>query len=138
MKPEIIKGGLYSDTRGKLFFNNNFDISVIKRIYFIENNDIYFVRAWQGHKIEQRWFSAIQGSFELKFIKIDDWKNPSKWLIQEVFIISSDTFDVIHLPSGFISSIQSLQDNSKLMVMADYLLGEIKDEYRFDLDYFNK
>jgi hypothetical protein len=23
------------------------------------------------------------------------------------------------------------------LVMSDYLLGEIKDEYRYDLDYFN-
>ena len=38
----------------------------------------------------------------------------------------------------FISRIQSLEENSKLLVMGDYLLGEIQDEYRFEVNYFLK
>jgi hypothetical protein len=44
--------------------------------------------------------------------------------------------DVLHIPQGYISSIQALEPEAKLLVMADYLLGEINDEYRFDADYF--
>jgi hypothetical protein len=40
------------------------------------------------------------------------------------------------VPRGYVSSIQALEMGSKLLVMADHLLGEIKDEYRFDIDYF--
>jgi hypothetical protein len=40
------------------------------------------------------------------------------------------------VPSGNITSIQALEANSKLMVMSDYLMGEIQDEYRFPIDYF--
>lgn len=136
MIPKIINGGSHSDVRGTLRFNNYFDATPIKRVYLIENKDTVFVRGWQGHRVEQRWFSVLQGSFKIELIAIDDWEHPSKKLQSKVFIISSDTFDVLYVPKGYVSSIQSLEENAKLLVMADYLLGEIQDEYRFDIDYF--
>ena len=75
-------------------------------MYIIENNTTDFIRGWRGHKIEQRWFSAISGKL-----------------------------DMLYIPPGYISSIQSLEPNSKLLVFADNLLGKIKDEFRFDMDY---
>ena len=65
MIPAIIKGDRHTDLRGTLFYNNNFDLSAIKRMYVIENHSTNFVRAWQGHQIEQRWFSVIKGSFRI-------------------------------------------------------------------------
>ena len=53
--------------KSKLDNNNNFDLSSIKRIYFIENKNTSILRRWQGHKIEQRWFSAVIGSFKILF-----------------------------------------------------------------------
>ncbi len=136
MEPTIIKGNVHTDFRGSLFYNNDFDAKEVKRIYFIENKDTNTVRAWQGHKIEQRWFSAVQGSFEIKLIEVDDWENPSKNSFVHSFILKANQLDILHVPKGYISSIQALELNSKLMLMADYLLGEVKDEYRFDADYF--
>jgi len=135
MIPKIITGNSHTDTRGTLFYNNDFDASAIKRIYVIENNGD-FIRAWQGHKIEQRWFSAVKGSFKIRLIKIDDWENPAKRAEILTFTINADTLEVLHVPQGYVSSIQAMEIGSKLLVMADYLLGEIKDEYRFDVDYF--
>jgi hypothetical protein len=40
-------------------YNNDFDFSEIKKMYTIENSSIEFIRVWQGHRIEQRWFSAL-------------------------------------------------------------------------------
>lgn len=134
--PTIIKGTSHTDDRGTILFNNDFKATEVKRIYIIENKDTEFVRAWQGHKIEQRWFSAVQGSFEIKLIEVDDWENPSKNSIIYSFILKANQLDVLHVPKGYISSIQGLEPNSKLMLLADYLLGEVKDEYRFDADYF--
>ena len=136
MKPSEIKGKVHTDFRGSLYYNNDFDAKEVKRIYFIENKDTEFVRAWQGHKIEQRWFSAVQGSFEIKLIEVDDWENPSKDSFVHSFILKANQLDILHVPKGYISSIQALELNSKLMLMADYLLGEVKDEFRFDADYF--
>jgi dTDP-4-dehydrorhamnose 3,5-epimerase-like enzyme len=136
MIPKIIAGGSHSDDRGLLQFNNSFDATPIKRIYLIENKETTFVRGWQGHRIEQRWFSALQGSFKIELIAIDNWENPSRDLKSLSFTANAVTLDVLHVPQGYVSSIQALEEGAKLLVMADYLLGAIQDEYRFDIDYF--
>lgn len=136
MEPKVIKGGCHSDSRGSLFYNNEFDASEIKRVYVIENSNIENIRAWQGHKIEQRWFSAVQGSFKIKLIKVDDWENPSRTLPPIEYVLESDSFTILYVPKGNVSSIQSLQKGSRLLVMSDYLLGEVDDEYRLAADYF--
>ncbi len=132
-KPGIIKGNSFTDDRGSLFFNNDFNASHIKRIYYIENKDNQFVRGWTGHKIEQRWFSAAQGSFTINLIKIDNWENPFENLPVMKFELNSES---LHVPSGYASAIQSHDENSRLLVMADYSLGEIADDYRFPINYF--
>lgn len=137
MQPEIIKGGRHTDERGSLSYNNTFDSSLIKRLYMIENADTNFKRGWQGHKIERRWFSAIAGKFEISLIAVDNWEEPFKDADRQVFILDAGSFDVLHTPSGYLSCIQALEPHSKLLVMADYMLGEVNDEYRFDIEYFN-
>lgn len=136
MVPKIIMGGSHSDARGALRFNNYFDAIDIKRMYLIENKDATFVRGWQGHRIEQRWFSVPQGSFKIELIAIDNWEKPSKKAEIITYILDSEKLDVLHVPKGYISSIQSLSIGSKLLVMSDYRLNEINDEYRFPIDYF--
>jgi len=136
LEPEIIKGGIHSDDRGVLLYNNDFNASDIKRIYFIENKDTEVARAWQGHKIEQRWFSVTNGSFLIKTIKIDNWDKPSSDLTCMEFVISSKTLDILYVPKGYITSIQALENESKILAMADYRLGEIQDEFRFETNYF--
>lgn len=138
MEPVIISGTCHSDARGTLLYNNSFDALEIKRVYVIENKTPAFVRAWQGHRIEQRWFLAIQGSFKIRLIAVDNWDNPSKDLHQFCFKLNSKKMDVLHIPQGYVSSIQAQEEGAKLLVMADYRLGEVKDEYRFDVDYFKK
>lgn len=137
MTPYIIFGDSHLDKRGQVFFNNEFDASIIKRIYFIENHSVEFVRGWQGHKIEKRWFSAIQGAFNIRLIAIDDWNKPSFSLPVFHFTLNSGSLDVLNVPAGYVSSIQALQEKSRLLVMSDYFFGEIDDLVRLDLDYFN-
>jgi hypothetical protein len=43
---------------------------------------------------------------------------------------------MLHIPNGYISNIQAIKESSKLLEMADYLLGEIKDEYKYPQNYF--
>lgn len=137
MKPQIIKGHRHIDNRGNLTFNNDFSMLPIKRVYTIENNSVDFVRGWQGHRIEQRWFSAVTGSFRICLIQIEDWQNPSKDLPIVEFILNAENLDILHVPSGFVSAIRALEDHSKLLLFADYELNELKDEFRFPNDYFN-
>ena len=137
MIPSIIFGGKYKDDRGLLRYNNSFDASIVKRIYIIENN-LNFIRGWQGHKIEQRWFSAIKGQFKVQLIKIDNWIEPDKELKIITFTLSENTLDVLHIPAGYITSIKSEEEGAKLLVMSDYMLNEISDNYKYPLSYFNQ
>jgi dTDP-4-dehydrorhamnose 3,5-epimerase-like enzyme len=137
MIPRVTEGGNHTDLRGTLLYNNDFDLSLIKRMYMIENLSTDFVRAWQGHQIEQRWFSVIKGSFRIQLIAIDHWDEPSTNLERFTFVVDSGKLDVLHVPSGYVSSIQSLEQGSKLLVLSDYLLGVIQDEYRYEVDYFD-
>lgn len=137
MTPKIIIGANHTDVRGTLFFNNDFDATGIKRLYIIENEDNNILRAWQGHRIEKRWFSAMKGSFEIQLIAVTDWDNPSKESEKLQFVLHSEAFHILHIPAGYVCSIQSLEEGSKLLVMANYQLGELKDDYRYPVDYFN-
>ena len=136
IEPKIIQGNFLSDNRGTLFYNNDFNATEVKRFYIIENKDSELIRGWQGHKIEQRWFNVVQGSFSVKLIKIDNWELPSKDLCCKECIITSKSLDLLHVPKGFISCIQSKEEGSKLLVMSDYMFDEIEDDFRFDLNYF--
>jgi dTDP-4-dehydrorhamnose 3,5-epimerase-like enzyme len=130
--PQIIKGNSHADDRGVLQFNNDFNALEVKRIYTIENRDAAFVRGWQGHKIEQRWFSAIKGSFKIQILSIAYFEKGLKDLQPYCFVLKADQMDILHVPAGFVSSIQALEVGAKLLVLADYKLGEVDDEFRFE------
>ncbi len=133
----MLKGSKFTDERGTLKFNNDFDTTCIKRIYTIENKNLTFIRGWQGHKIEQRWFSCMSGKFSVGVIEVDNFDSPSNQLRPQYFELTADALDILHIPAGCITSIQALEEYSRLLVLADYKVGEIQDEYRFPLDYFN-
>ncbi len=134
----LLEGKKHQDARGIITFNNEFDAAQIKRIYTIKNSSIEFIRGWHGHKVEQRWFACMKGSFDISVIEIDDFEKPSKDLTIQKYLLTDDVLTYLHIPAGCITAIQSKSLDSKLLVLADYGLGEIADEYRFDLNYFNE
>lgn len=94
MEPRLINGNYHSDQRGTLLYNNDFDASLIKRIYIIENESLKFIRGWQGHQIEQRWFSVVSGKFKIQLIKVDNWEKPSVILEVLTYLIDSEKLNV--------------------------------------------
>lgn len=129
--PSSISGKSFIDERGKLFFNNDFNATEVKRIYIIENNKLDFVRGWQGHKIEQRWFSCMVGSFSIWVQPITNFEKDDQQREIFEFNLNSNQLDVLHIPSGYVTAIKSLEENSKLLAMLDYNAGEIQDEILF-------
>lgn len=131
--PSLITGGNHEDERGKLEFYNNFDMSCIKRIYFTTHLCTEVVRAWQAHKIENRWFCCTKGSFKVKLVKIDNFNNPSDILEVLEFSLSDKNQQILYIPSGYANGFKALQEDSKLMIMSNYMLNEIEnDQVRFD------
>jgi dTDP-4-dehydrorhamnose 3,5-epimerase-like enzyme len=133
MKPNFIFGGCHKDDRGCVKFNNDFNMSFIKRMYTIENNSSNSIRGWQGHKIEQRWFIASMGSFQIDVKSILAFENEDSF--QEIlsFKLLSTSLDVLHIPPGYVTCIHSLEKNAQLLAFSDFELGDVKDEWRFIL-----
>lgn len=135
--PSIIKGGAHADQRGKLTFVNDFIMDQVKRFYVIEHPNTDVIRAWRGHRIEQRWFCAMQGTFEIRLVKIDNWESPTKNLPVSEFVLSTDHPEVLHIPAGFASWIKAREENSKLLIFADYNIENAKnDDFLYPTDHF--
>src|SRR5690606_21831071 len=133
----FIKGGIASDQRGSIRFVNEFDMSLVKRFYIISNADTELVRGWRAHKIEQRWFYVLSGSFSLDLLKIDSWEKPSKETPIQKQIMKARDLQVIHVPAGYATAFQALEPDSQLLVFADYGIEHAsQDDHTYSLDYF--
>lgn len=139
LKPFIISGDTFTDHRGELEFYNDFDMSTIKRMYFTEHFDTNVIRAWQGHRIESRWFKCVKGRFIVKLVQIGDWESPSDNLKVYEYQLSSDKQEILYVPNGFANGFKATGSNSKLMIMSNYKLNEIEDDQvRFDQNKWTK
>lgn len=134
---DFIKGGIAKDDRGQIRFVNDFDMSLVKRFYIIKNLDLTLVRGWRAHRIEQRWFYVLSGSFAIDTVKIDNWETVSPELPVERLVLSTDENRVLHLSTGYATAFQALEENSELLVFSDFGIENApKDDYTYPLDYF--
>lgn len=134
---ENIQGGIAKDHRGQIRFVNDFDMSEVKRFYIIKNTDLELIRGWRAHRIEQRWFYVISGSFKIDIVEIDNWDQASKNLAVKTEIVKSEDNKVLHLSSGYGSAIQALEEGSELLVFSDFGIENApKDDYTYPVDYF--
>lgn len=133
----IIQGGVAKDHRGQIRFVNDFDMSLVKRFYIIKNLDTELVRGWRAHKIEQRWFYVLSGSFSVYLVKIDNWEVASPDLPVDNMIISAANFRVLHVPEGYGTAFRALESESELLVYADYGIDHaVNDDHTYPLEYF--
>ncbi len=133
--PKIIEGGFFTDHRGVMRFVNDFRFEDVIRFYFIRHPDTNFVRAWQGHRFEKKWFYPISGSFLVAWVKIDDFADPSPDLVPEYHIISSKKSELISIPKGYANGIKAIEPNSEVMVFSDTEVEKsVKEKIRFNPD----
>ena len=121
---KIINASTSYDDRGDIVYCNDFNFiqKKIKRFYQITNNNINFVRAWHGHKKEEKFLLVLKGVFKICAVKIDNWKNPSKTLPVKEFIINANSPKILHIPGGYAHGTQNLKVGSKLMVFSTFKL----------------
>lgn len=137
--PAKLEGGVFEDERGKLVYNNLFDMTHVKRFYSISHPDTLTIRAWQGHKAESKWFHCIRGSFRIKLVKIDNWETPSKTLPIQTLTLSEGTGQVLHVPSGYANGFQAGAADSMLLVFSDQPLSSSQnDDFRYSPDYWGQ
>ena len=137
MIPKIIQGGNFSDHRGTISYVNDFKFSDIERFYIISNSERNPIRAWQGHKLDTKNFYCLTGSFNIHFIKIDNWENPSKELTVETIYVSANDSKIVHIPAGYANAIESLEKDSKLISFSTLPLANVgDDDVRYASDYW--
>jgi len=138
-KVKLIAGGQFIDDRGKLNFANGFSFEDVSRFYITTHTDTETIRAWQGHRDEKKFFFVVQGSFVIAWVKIDDWRNPSKDLKAEHIVMKEEDSPVLCLPAGYANGLKALEPNSKVLVFSEFELNRSeKEKIRFDSDlWFN-
>jgi len=134
---QLIKGNIHQDHRGIIRFVNDFHFESVKRFYTITHPATSTIRAWQGHKLETKYFYVTKGSFLINWINIDNWEHPSKDLKINTHILSDTQSEILIIPPGHVNGFKALEPDSTMIVFSDMSLEESKnDDYRFPQDYW--
>lgn len=137
-KPYLLNGDVFIDTRGKVSFVNDFNFPKIKRFYIVENHEKGAVRAWHGHKHEEKYVFVISGIALVGAVQIDNWKNPSKKIKIHSFLLSSKKPAILYIPKGYANGFQSKTRDVKLIFFSTSTLDQSKkDDIRFDFRYWD-
>ena len=137
--PRIIKGGVSTDDRGFVTFNNDFDMSAIKRFYMLENHQEGFMRAWHGHLREAKWITCVSGVAVVGTVKMvrDSFGHLT---INEGYVEDGpDRFtlcpngNILYVPPGYANGHKNLTRNTRLIHFSSLTLKEsLGDDFRFD------
>ena len=137
-EPKLIKGGLAVDDRGELCYNNDFDMSLIKRYYMVSNHKSHFIRAWHAHKKEAKFVTVVKGTALIGAVKIDNWDKPNPDTKINKFILSEKNPAVLYIPAGYANGFMNLTKDTKIMFFSTSTLEESKgDDYRFYSRYWD-
>jgi len=136
--PRIIQGDIAFDDRGSVSFINDFSFHGIKRFYIVQNHVAGFVRAWHGHKKENKYALVSKGSALVGAVKINNWDNPSKDNNVHRFVLSSYKPSILFIPSGYANGFKSLTNDLQIIFFSTTTLSEAKDDdFRFPARYWN-
>lgn len=135
---QLFYGNRSVDDRGEISFNNEINLLGVERYYIIENHNSNFIRAWHGHKKEEKYIRCIRGVFQVSVVKIDNFENPSKKLKVQTWYLSEKSPDLLYIPGGYANGTRSLEKKSQLLIFSNYSTKKsLKDDYRFSYDYWN-
>ncbi len=123
-------GNKHIDERGIVRFVNDFDMSNVLRMYCIEPK-IGVIRAWQGHKVERKWFYVVKGRFLVKTLQMET-------LNKVDFELTSTESKVLEIGGGYFNGFEALEEGSVLMVFSDFSMEDSKnDDYRETIENIN-
>jgi dTDP-4-dehydrorhamnose 3,5-epimerase-like enzyme len=131
----FIAGGLAIDDRGKLQFCNDFDMSAVRRFYVVSNHAARFVRAWHGHKIEEKYVYVASGAALVCAVRVDDWRSPDRELEISRFVLAEEKPGVLRVPGGYAHGFMTLQPDTRVIFYSTAGLDEsLDDDFRFAFD----
>ncbi|HUQ66891.1 MAG TPA: hypothetical protein VM101_12085 [Flavitalea sp.] len=131
MKPILYHGLAHSDSRGVMRFVNEKGSGVYRRFYIITPTDKTIIRAWQGHRHEEKAFFAISGAFAIGVVSPSCFEQPGDGEIPEFFELTSVNNHFLRVPGGCYTGIKALTIDATLLVLSDTDLDMSKaDDYR--------
>ena len=135
--PLLLNVGKSEDHRGYVEFYNELKLDYYKRFYIVSNPIEGTVRAWHGHKIEEKLIKVLKGEFLICLVKVDNWDQPSKNLEILEYKLNENS-GLLYVPSGYANGAINLNSDSKIMYFSSLVLEDsINDDYRFDSKYWN-
>ncbi len=140
MNPDIrfIPGDTVIDDRGRVRFCNDFDFAGVSRFYVVSNHQPRFVRAWHGHKEEDKYVFVASGAALIAAVKVDDWDAPDRSAAIERLVLSEDKPGILKIPGGHAHGSMTLAPHTRLFFFATSTLEESsRDDYRYPYDYWN-
>jgi len=132
-KPKFIEGNIFTDKRGSLSCVNGFNMDKVKRFYLIEHPNTSILRAWQGHRKEQKWFYVTAGGFKVVLLKPDNWVKPTGPNFLAEFTLDADKPGVLQIPGGYLNGFKAVRPYSKMIVFSNFTVKQsVDDDFRFD------
>lgn len=132
---ELIKGDLSCDDRGTVSFVNGFDFDKIKRFYVIQNFSTKTVRAFHGHKQEEKYIYVAAGAALVVAAKIDMGLLHSP----EKFVLTAAQPRVLHVPAMHGNGFRALEPETCIFFFSTATLEESKsDDFRFNWATFGE
>lgn len=129
--PHLISGDLAVDERGTVRFVNDFDFKNVKRFYQVENYRKGYIRAWHGHKKEDKYVYVSEGSALVGVVNLETEE------IQK-FYLSAKKPRILWIPANNANGFMSLEDNTVVIFFSSATLEESKkDDLRFPYDKWN-
>lgn len=124
----LVSGDLVTDDRGTVRFVNDFDFKNVKRFYQVNNHRKGFIRAWHGHKHEDKYVYIASGSALVGVVNLETEE-------VEKFILSANKPRVLWVPANSANGFMSLEDNTTVLFFSSKTLEESKgDDIRFPYD----
>ena len=131
MKATLITGNTFTDHRGILRYVNENSPGYFCRFYIITHTDINVVRAWQGHKIEEKAFYVISGSFTIAVVQPQNFDVLSDNETPVFFNLSEDNGQFLRVPGGCYTGIKASTLNATLLVLSSLDIEKSKaDDFR--------
>jgi dTDP-4-dehydrorhamnose 3,5-epimerase and related enzymes len=116
-EPSIFPIDSFQDQRGKISFCNDFDFSKFKRFYTITPAQSGQIRAWQGHRYEEKAFMVLKGEVKLVVIPVFDFRSEKVGFPKEFTLTSSDP-QLVLVPGGYLNGFQFLSSGSSIFIIS--------------------
>ncbi|MDX1641491.1 MAG: dTDP-4-dehydrorhamnose 3,5-epimerase family protein [Balneolaceae bacterium] len=124
----ILSGDLVTDDRGIVRFVNDFDFKKVKRFYQVNNHRKGFIRAWHGHKEEDKYVYVSSGCALVGVVNLETEE-------MEKFVLSAYKPRILWVPANSANGFMSLEEDTSVIFFSSKTLEESKDDdIRFPYD----